>query len=354
MNTSTWLYDKEDYIQTSLFSDDVHHNISSFLSKKPIKIGTSGSTGKPKIITIPYQNVIASIEGTVNTLELNKEHKALLCLNPNYIGGLMMVLRAIHTGMKLLVVDAASNPLTAISDKVDFVAMVPLQLEAILKDKSTKTLNILNAMKTLIIGGAPVNRELKDRIQQLQCPVYSTYGMTETVSHIALQRLNGAKASNTYNTIDGISIGVDQDSCLWIAGKVTGHQRIQTNDIVELINEEAFIWHGRRDNIINSGGIKIVPEKIESTISTLIEDTDTDFFVTGLPDNRLGQKLTLCLEGPFLGSTHMDNILKALKNIPEKYERPKDIIFIPSFTRTKNGKLMRQQTVSHYLKNLDK
>ena len=228
----------------------------------------------------------------------------------------------------------------ALSDDVaiDFVAVVPLQLQTILDTQRDER---LNSLKAILVGGAPVGDTLGDAIQRLNVPVFSTYGMTETVSHVALRRLNGEEATDSYGLLEGVEAATDERGCLRLRGAVTNHQWIQTNDVVEFLGPRKFIIVGRADNIINSGGVKIQLEKVERAIEKtgLIASR---FFAWSEPDERLGQKLILVVES----EKKLDTELLQTRLLPEllTYELPKKVYFVKKFVETPTGKV---DTVSY-------
>lgn len=309
--------------------------IQDWLKKKDaFTLTTSGSTGAPKEITLTRNQLQQSALRTISALGLTKNDTALVCLDTKYIAGKMMLVRAIEGNMKVIGVEPTINPLLKIKEPISFTAVVPMQLQEILKDASS--VKKLNQMKAVIIGGAVVSKELLKRINDLTCAVFVTYGMTETVSHIALQRLNGEHAEDYFSALPGITIETDKQNCLVIKLPEFS-EKIITNDVVELAGQGKFRWVGRYDNIINSGGFKISPEKVEKAIERFLPDQS--FFVSAMPDERLGEKLVLIIEGE---STSTD-FLSTVKNL-HPYEVPKAVISIKKFIRTETGKINRQKT----------
>ena len=297
------------------------------------KLQTSGSTGTPKEITLTRNQLKQSAERTLRTLNLNQNDTALVCLDTKYIAGKMMLVRALEANTKIVVTEPAANPLQNIESSITFTALVPLQLQEILKHSDS--VQKLNDMKAVIIGGAAVSASLQKEITKLKCAVYATYGMTETVSHIALQRLNGPDATDFFTVLPGIKITRDQRGCL-IIEMPEFFQPIVTNDLVDVIAPNQFRWLGRFDNVINSGGFKISPEEVEKEIEGLLPHRS--FFVTSILDERLGEKLVLILEG---ARGNID--LSGLQLHP--YEIPKDVILLPEFIRTETGKINREKTL---------
>ncbi|UII30516.1 AMP-binding protein [Fulvivirga ulvae] len=310
-------------------------------------IHTSGSTGTPKAISITRKQMETSARFTINALQLQPFQTALVCLDTGYIAGKMMLVRALINRMNIMAVNPSSNPLENISYSPDFAAVVPLQLEEMLKYEQVT--NHLNKMSAIIVGGAPISTMLERKLQQITAPVYATYGMTETVSHIALKRLNGPEKSATYTTFEEVKLGLDPRGCLTIQSALTNHEVLITNDLVNLADNHHFEWLGRADNTINSGGVKIQSEKVEKVVSQILDELELPnrFFVAGLPDEKLGQKVCLIIEAESVQSD-LKNIAVRLQEKLDKYETPKSILSIPHFSETPTGKINRKKT----LKNL--
>jgi O-succinylbenzoic acid--CoA ligase len=320
------------------------------------QLQTSGSTGAPKTIQLARWQMQASASMTVQALHLQKEDTALVCLNTAYIGGKMMLVRGLEIGMTLLVTEPSANPFQdlKITDKgfqfgqytfesIDFTALVPLQLFTILKEEKNKLDRCYNLK--IIVGGAPVNAELENLVQMIPNPVYATYGMTETVSHIALRCLNGKERSPYYQVLPQTNIGQDHRECLTIISPVTNFEKIITNDKVRLIDEHTFEWIGRIDNVINSGGIKIQIEKVEREIDKALAfyQIFRRFVVIGLPDNKLGEAAVLVIEGEALRQETESNLYHLLEVNLNKYEIPKKILYLSAFPETPTAKIDRKR-----------
>lgn len=310
-------------------------------------VQTSGSTGAPKPMTLTRKQMQASAYMTGKTFGLNEGDKVLICLNVDFIAGMMMLVRGIELDLQMTVIEPVSNPLLCFSsqDSFDFTALVPLQLQTILEESPEKT-NILNGMKAIIVGGAAVNESLLAKIQSLTVPVFSTYGMTETVTHIAVCRLNGATKKDYFSTLEGVDIGVDESNCLKIKGLVTNELWIQTNDIVEVLNERHFRLIGRLDNVINSGGVKIQLEKVERIIENCLfqQGQIRRFFAFGQPDERLGQQLVVVFEGQPIDNQTLDEINFSLNRQLNRYEVPKKWYFVEKFSETPTTKVDKKAT----------
>ncbi len=316
-------------VYTSGFSDEIYQFLKSWFSQENfICVKTSGSTGIPKEIKLLKVQMINSAFATSKYFSLIENTSALLCLPITYIAGKMMLVRSLTLGWHLDVVEASSNPLKHIFKEYDFSAMVPLQLE--------NSLESLNLIKTLIVGGGAVSWPLQNKLQEVSSKVFATYGMTETITHIAVKKLNNFNITpNFYEILPNIEIYKDVRNCLIINAPELSNDIVCTNDIVHLISETHFEWVGRFDSIINSGGVKLYPEKIEAELSKIITSR---FFVAGVSDVKLGEKLILIIEGK---STPIE-----IKNMNlSKFEIPKEVYFLNNFIETETKKIQRKKTL---------
>ncbi|SMG12729.1 O-succinylbenzoic acid--CoA ligase [Marivirga sericea] len=345
-------YSIADFINTYKSSSDKPiHTILSFLKEwrsdsSYISQKTSGSTGRPKIIKISKSQIKASALSTLNTLDLTAGDHALLCINPEYIGGKMMIARAIIGKLNLSISPIVSNPLQgfATTEAVDFFSFVPYQLEKIL-DETPNKIEFLNNSTAIILGGAPVSEILANKIKSTihDAKVYSTYGMTETVSHVALKHINSAK-SEAFKALKNVTFSTDNRDCLRIhAPAISGQDQLLTNDVVKLLSPVEFDWLGRYDYVINSGGIKIHPELLEKEIAEVFEINKifNRFFIFGLPDEKLGQSMNLLLEG----NMEEPNLYNLLKEHLPAFHAPKNIFSVSAFSETESGKINRLETI---------
>lgn len=295
-----------------------------FDSKNFIEMQTSGTTGEPKLISISKQAMVDSALATGDFFDLQPGNKALQCLPVKFVAGKMMLVRAMILGFDLEFVAPSSHPLHNNEFEFDFVAMVPLQAQ--------NSISELKKVKKMIVGGASLNKTLEKQLMKLPTEVYETYGMTETITHIAARKL-GEKA---FTVLPNVTISYDDRNCLVIHAPRISPDVIITNDIVELVNENQFIFLGRMDNVINSGGIKLIPEQIEEKLASKIHQR---FFITSKPDKELGHKVVLVIEG------EKHDFDETLYENLDKYEKPKEIVFIPKFKETHSGKIIRKETM---------
>lgn len=306
---------------------------------------TSGSTGTPKSITITRKQMQRSARRTLDALGLQPRDTSLVCLATNFIAGKMMVVRAFEGNMKIVATEPSSDPFEKITKSlpIDFMAIVPLQLQTLLANSDYTSR--LNKMKGILVGGAPVSEKLKEQVQRITCPVYETYGMTETISHIALRLLNTSNQSDSFQLLAGITVQLDARGCLVIDDdNLSG--RILTNDLVQLIGPDKFLWLGRIDHVINSGGIKLSPEKIEQEVGRLFSSLNIqrNFFVAGLPNETLGQEVVVVVEGNPLSGEAYNSIRVDLSQRLSAYEVPRQILFLENFRYTPTGKINRAES----------
>ncbi|AOC95913.1 2-succinylbenzoate--CoA ligase [Flavobacterium anhuiense] len=295
-----------------------------FDKKDYIEMTTSGTTGLPKLVRLKKQAMIQSALATGDFFGLEPGDKALLCLPTQFIAGKMMLVRSLILGLELDVVSPSLHPLQFNTTTYDFVAMVPLQVQ--------NSIDGLSKVRKLIIGGAKLDSALEEKLLPLKTEIYETYGMTETITHIAAKRLG----DSVFSILPNVKISQDDRQCLVIHVATISDEPIVTNDLVELVNEQQFKFLGRIDNVINSGGVKLIPEQIEAKLTGKIANR---FFVTGLPDTTLGEKLVLVIEG------EKQEFEPDFFDVLGKYEKPKEIVFVSKFKENENGKLLRKPTL---------
>lgn len=312
------------------------------------EVSTSGSTGTPKKIVLQRDQLQASALTTGQALALTEGMSALLCLDPQFIAGKMMVIRCLVIGIDLIAMSPVANPLDHLPPDVlsiDLAAMVPLQVITALDSPRAGD---FDKFRTVIIGGGPVDRSLRERLQTLRTACYATFGMTETISHVALQKLNGEDQSDYLHAVPGVSFSTDERGCLVIDAPFAQSNRIVTNDIVELIDPQKFQWLGRWDHVINTGGIKVMPEVVEPQIAGILvtQGVENNFFIHGMDHPGLGQEVVLVLEGKI--STHVElTILESLRSHLPKYAAPRRVIYADKFSFTATGKVKRKETVAN-------
>jgi O-succinylbenzoic acid--CoA ligase len=259
----------------------------------------------------------------------------------------MMIVRALAGNMQLVVVEPSGNPFKEIREIPSsyFIAIVPYQAYHILEENS----GFPGTPKAVLIGGGNTDHKLIQKILTTNTPTYHSFGMTETVSHIALKRLDGVTAPD-YKVLEGIEISLDNRGCLVIDAPDLNDNTLITNDLIEITGHNTFKWLGRYDLAINSGGIKIHPEQVEEKIEQLFSNLniDNNFFISSIPDDKLGEKVVLIMENVET-SLDIKTVLSYLSdNLPE-YHCPKEILFLPEFEYTDTGKINRLKTRTQIL-----
>ena len=308
-----------------------------------VLVHTSGSTGKPKPMWVEKRRMEASARITCDFLGLREGDTALLCMSLDYIAGKMMVVRSLVRNLKLLTVQPTGHPLASfhlLSESVPtFAAMVPMQVYNSLQVPEER--ECLKQIKHLIIGGGPIDEALAMELKDFPHYVWSTYGMTETLSHIALRRLNGVEASDWYTPFYNVNISQNEDGCLVIDAPDVCAERLVTNDMVE-ISGTGFRIIGRKDNVIISGGVKIQIEEVERTLKPFIHEP---FLITKRKDEKYGEAVVLLTE-----SSDLEKIKKVCQQHLPKYWKPRDFVSIEKLPMTETGKPARKKAEesTHY------
>ena len=333
------------------------------------EVRTSGSTGAPKPIWLARTQMEASARATGDVLGLLPHHVALVALPAHYIAGRMMLVRGCVLDLDLRLVEPASDPFADLADgaHVDFAAFVPLQFQSLLDialgvpsdscppeeaARAVRYRRLLEGMAAILVGGGPVSATLEAQIGQLAAPVYHTYGMTETATHVALRPLNSPGAGGRFVPLPGVMLGSDERGCLHIRGPMTGGATVQTHDQVELYPDGTFVWLGRWDNVINSGGVKVQVEQVEAAAAQVaavqpeLGLARRRFFVAGFPDARLGQEVVMVVEGVPLDGVQEIQLLQMLGQQLPRYHAPRRLLYLPAFADTTTGKIDRRQTAA--------
>jgi O-succinylbenzoic acid--CoA ligase len=320
------------------FEKHIGEFIIDWIDDSPtISVQTSGSTGTPKTIVLKKNHMENSALATGSYFNLSPRSSALLCLPATYIAGKMMLVRAMVLGLDIYYVEPTSNPLEGINRSFDFGAMVPLQV--------ANSLPKLSLLHKLIVGGAPISTSLRKKIKDNLYASYETYGMTETITHIAVKPLNkGVSNDMLFSVLPDVVISKDDRNCLVINAPKISDETVVTNDVIELVSTTEFKWLGRFDNVINSGGIKLHPEDIEKVLSKYV---NVPFFIIGVEDEELGQKVVLVVEDE--SATEIQKLIDTIQDI-KKFEKPKNIFVAKEFQRTESGKVQRSKTLEQILK----
>lgn len=321
--------------ETPAILGELYQFLEEWFEESPlITVHTSGSTGKPKALTVRKEQMIQSARMTCLALALCPGDTALLCMPLQYIAGKMMVVRALVAGLNMIVRTPSGHPLAEVGEKIGFAAMVPLQVYNTLETPEER--KRLQEVGILLIGGGMISSHFKSEIRKLPGTVYATYGMTETLSHIALCRLNGDRTDGvTYFPLPDVKLSMSADDTLVIDAPLLCDEVLTTNDVVSLDPESGFVVLGRKDTTINSGGIKMQPEMLEGCVQPSLP---MPFAFTSIPHNCLGQAVVMLVEGDVDVAAVRALVEAAL---PSKYQFPKWIIPVSKLPMTGNGKIDR-------------
>lgn len=298
-----------------------------------IKAQTSGSTGEPSIIELPREVMISSAQRTLEYFSLKEGNRALLSLPCRFIAGKMMVVRAIVGKMDLVTIDPTLESDLLLTQTFDLGAMVPNQVVKLLESESG--LRNIENIRHLLIGGSSIPATLEAQVSRLKNRVVSTYGMTETASHIAIRTLSGPRRSKVYECLPGVTVSLGENDCLRV--QVPGQGTLQTKDRTELISPTSFRILGRADDVIISGGIKYWPEVIEKKLEGAVPGR---YVISSVPNEKLGEQLVLVMETK---AADLEMIQRKLAEVLLPFERPRQIYLLEKFPQTANGKIKRNE-----------
>lgn len=332
---------KEESLMQKLFKESYgagsfESSLADFLAEwfdgeEKVKVHTSGSTGTPKELRVEKRRMMNSAELTVSFLGLELGDTAMLCMPLQYIAGKMVVVRALTGGLDLTPVTPCGHPMQGIKEAPVFSAMIPMQVYNTLQVPEER--KMLEQTKHLIIGGGAIDETLEKTLRNFPESVWSTYGMTETLSHIALRRLSGPQASCWYTPFDNVSASSSAEGTLVIQAPSVNRETLVTNDIVEFNEQGQFRILGRKDNTINTGGVKVQIEQVEELLK---KHLCRPFQITAAPDEKFGERIVLLIEGNE-PECHEGTLDEALAQLPP-YWRPKQILYIGELPLTGTGK----------------
>ncbi len=311
--------------------------VSDWQSDSPtLLVHTSGSTGKPKPMLVEKRRMEASARITCGFLGLRAGDTALLCMPLDFIAGKMVVVRSLVWGLRLVAVEPSGHPLKGLTESPTFAAMVPMQVYNSLKVEEERRL--LRGITHLIIGGGAVNSDMAEELRGFPNAVWSTYGMTETLSHIALRRLSGAEASEWYEPFDGVGVTTNADGCLVIDAPAVCAQPLVTNDIAEIAPDgRRFRIRGRRDNVVCSGGLKLQIEEMEARLQPHL---NVPYMISKRPDDKFGEAVVLLAV-----TDDMESVREVCRKHMPRYEQPRYFLAVSALPMTPTGKPARAESM---------
>ncbi len=301
-----------------------------------VVVHTGGSAGKPEPMLVEKRRMEASARITCGFLGLRAGDTALLCMPLDFIAGKMVVVRSLVWGLRLVAVEPSGHPLKGLTESPTFAAMVPMQVYNSLKVEEERRL--LRDIKHLIIGGGAVNSDMAEELRGFPNAVWSTYGMTETLSHIALRRLSGAEASEWYEPFDGVGVTTSADGCLVIDAPAVCAQPLVTNDIAEIAPDgRRFRIRGRRDNVVCSGGLKLQIEEMEARLQPHL---NVPYMISKRPDDKFGEAVVLLAV-----TDDMESVCEVCRKHMPRYEQPRYFLAVSELPMTSTGKPARAEAM---------
>jgi o-succinylbenzoate---CoA ligase len=330
LDAREWLLRLPEFIAAAAPWEQLHYAfIAEWLSDDDtIEVQSSGTTGEPVKQRVSKSAMKRSAEMTALYFNCRAGTNALLALPSSFIAGKMMLVRALTQGWRLAAIEPYSSPLSLLSEPFDFAAFTPMQLATL----SESELALLNRFGVVIIGGAAVPDALRKRLNETNGNYYETYGMAETLSHVAVRKIDSNETP--FQGLNGVTFTVDDENRLQIRAEHVSHDILQTQDVVELVSPASFYFKGRHDRMINSGGVKVYAEALERKLASIIP---VPFVVSSQPDDLLGQRVVLFIEDEQI--VDLDALMTRMKEVLTRYEVPKEIIRVHQLERTHSGKI---------------
>ena len=297
----------------------------------PLLCKTSGSSGVAREISHSRAAVIASAKATLEYFNLQPGDKAILALPIDFIAGKMMVVRSLIGGLDLDIVEPKAKPL--INSHADFIAITPHQCSLLISD--------FPDVKTVLLGGGVVTDGLIDKLPEW-IDFYEGFGMTETITHIAMRKVKSGESRSAFEAMSGVSFQISKEGELIIDAPSRGVNGLVTDDIVELVDSKRFVWLGRKSSIIISGGIKVIPEVVEHEIRSVIQPLNCEYLIKGVSDDSLGEKIILRLDTVKLNESKEIELLREISKLKglAPYHKPRDIEY-GEVAKSNRGKIKR-------------
>ncbi len=303
-----------------------------------LEVKTSGTTGIPKTMRIGREDLVQSARLTAETFGLQENDRVLHCVPSNFIAGKMMLVRAMALGLDMHIMNPRGSVLGNLNteDRFRFAAMIPVQLHRAIQEERER---VERQFEMILLGGGPVSMALAEDVRELNVQVFQGYGSTETVTHVAMRRLNGPTRSDRYHAIGKVHFGQDDRGCLIVYTPHLSTRAHITNDLVDLVDEHTFRWRGRFDNVILTGGKKVFPEQLEERTGGLLP---YPHFFMPIPDDRLGQAIALVIETQEEDPNVVNEVIEILTRVLDPHEMPRRISATRMIQRTKTGKMIRR------------
>jgi O-succinylbenzoic acid--CoA ligase len=307
------------------------HWVDLWLSdRSEFEFQTSGSTGPPKTILFSRSQIIKSAERTARIFDWHPGMNAIHSLPMSFVAGRMNILRALICHQSLWRIDPKINFTLedfSLDIKISWWTLTPAMLDKVIRMPS---LNLQHA--TLLVGGGRLSEKIMDMAKGQKFPIWESYGAAETLTHIALRKINGEDAQEGFVPIPSVELELNEKGVLITDDLL--NQKVQTFDHLQRLNNGQFLIMGRTDDLINSGGLKIYPSQVEAIIEGHV---NFEFFIKGTPDDLWGEIVTW--------------VVKDDEDIPDNWPtwfdqtplmRPRKIERVKELPRNKNGKWIRK------------
>ncbi len=321
-----------------------------------VVIATSGSTGEPKAVELSAAALTASASASLRHIGAGPGERWLCCLPTFHIAGIGVLVRSLISGLEPVIVPAVTPEILAASGCVH-VSMVPTQLRRLLDAGAPPGL-----VGTVLLGGAASSDALLAQARAGGWRVATTYGMSETcggcvydgvpldgVSVRLGPGLSGADAglSGADAGLSGADAGPIQISGPVLFSGYLGQPGLRagalrdgwfhTADLGWWRADGTLAIRGRADDVINTGGEKVVPGEVEAVLGTC--EGVADVVVLGIPDAEWGEAVTafVVVADPAV-PPDLEQLRTRVREAVSVYAAPKRVVVVPEFPLLPSGK----------------
>jgi o-succinylbenzoate---CoA ligase len=302
-----------------------------------VVLATSGSTGVPKAAELTADALLASARASLARIgAVAGTGRWLCCLPTHHIAGLGVLVRSLVSGVEPAFADRVDAELVAAAP-CDYVSLVPTQLRRLLDAGAP-----VDRFGTILVGGAATPTDLLDAADAAGARVVTTYGMTETCGGCVYDGV----------PLDGVRVETDAAGLIRIAGPVlfSGYRLAPeltkasvhdgwfvTSDLGEVTADGSVVLRGRADDVINTGGEKVVPAQVERALRAL--DSVSDAVVVGVPDADWGERVTaIIVPADRTSPPNLAVLRMELRGTLPRYAMPRAIVTVEQIPMLASGK----------------